>query len=259
MSRIKIVFFDIDGTLLNIGAERITEKTLEALKGLKAQGIKICIATGRPVATLPTFEGVVFDAYIAFNGSLCYDQEGVILSTPLPGEDVSKIIGNAKKMGRAVSVATKTCIAANGSDTDLADYFALANVDVPVAENFEEICQEEVYQMMIGCQEGDREALLSGVEGARITAWWDRAVDVIPITGGKGTAIKKVLAHYHLDPTEAMAFGDGNNDIEMLQSVGISVAMGNASPRLKAVAGDICGPVSEDGVYHYCAEHGLIY
>ena len=55
-----------------------------------------------------------------------------------------------------------------------------------------------------------------------------------------------------------MAFGDGNNDIEMLQAVGAGVAMENASPELKAVATEICGHVAEDGIYHYCLEHGFI-
>ena len=55
-----------------------------------------------------------------------------------------------------------------------------------------------------------------------------------------------------------MAFGDGNNDIEMLEAVGTGVAMANASPRLKEIAADICGHVADDGIYHYCMEHQLI-
>ena len=55
-----------------------------------------------------------------------------------------------------------------------------------------------------------------------------------------------------------MAFGDGNNDIEMFQAVGHSVAMGNASPDLKAIASEVCRPCAEDGIYHYCKENSLI-
>ena len=47
---IKIVFFDIDGTLIDIGAKGMSPKTREALLGLKARGIKICVATGRALA-----------------------------------------------------------------------------------------------------------------------------------------------------------------------------------------------------------------
>ena len=64
--------------------------------------------------------------------------------------------------------------------------------------------------------------------------------------------------YYGFDKAEAVAFGDGNNDIEMLQAVGDAVAMGNASAELKAVATEVCRPVTEDGVYWYCVENGLI-
>ena len=66
------------------------------------------------------------------------------------------------------------------------------------------------------------------------------------------------MAHYHLSAADALAFGDGNNDIEMLEAVGTGVAMGNASDTLKAIAADICGSVTQDGIYYYCIEHGLI-
>ena len=111
----------------------------------------------------------------------------------------------------------------------------------------------------MGCRESDWPAILKGTSGAKIAAWWDRAVDIIPISGGKGAGIQKVLAYYGLTPEDAMAFGDGNNDIEMFQAVGHSVAMGNASSDLKAIASEVCRPCAEDGIYHYCKENGLIY
>ena len=70
--------------------------------------------------------------------------------------------------------------------------------------------------------------------------------------------LEKVLEYYHLNQSEAMAFGDGNNDIEMFQAVGKGIAMANASDRLKEAAYGLCGDAAEDGIYHYCMEHGLI-
>ena len=83
-------------------------------------------------------------------------------------------------------------------------------------------------------------------------------LDVIPANSGKGTGIQQILAYYHLSKEEALAFGDGNNDIEMLQSVGTGVAMENASAQLKAVADDVCGHVAEDGIYQYFLRQGMI-
>ena len=258
MNQIKIIFFDIDGTLVDMQTKRITAKTIEALQRLKENGIKICIATGRSPISLPKFDSVDFDAYLTFNGSYCYDPSGAIFSNPICMEDVQRIIRNAAGIGRPVSVATKDRLAANGTDDDLAEYYSFAHQVLTVAEDFEAVCQQEIYQVMLGCRVTDYPAILDRVQGAKITAWWDRAVDIIPASGGKGMGIQKILDYYHLDKTEAMAFGDGNNDIEMLEAVGTGIAMENASPRLKAVADDICGHVAQDGVYHFCLEHGLI-
>lgn len=258
MNQIRIIFFDIDGTLVDMQTKRISAKTIEALQRLKENGIKICIATGRSPISLPTFDGVDFDAYLTFNGSYCYNQSGPIFSNPIRTEDVQRIIQNAAGIGRPVSVATKDRLAANGLDDDLAEYYSFAHQVLTVAEDFETVLLEEIYQVMLGCRESDYPAILDGVQGAKITAWWDRAVDIIPANGGKGMGIQKILDYYRLDKSEAMAFGDGNNDIEMLEAVETSVAMENASPGLKAVADDICGHVAQDGVYHYCLEHGLI-
>ena len=258
MGKIKIIFFDIDGTLLRLRAKELSEKTVEALNRLKANGIRLCIATGGTPVSLPHFSGIEFDAFLTFNGSLCYNDTETIFSNPISPDDVQKLIRNADSLGRPVSVATKNRLAANGFDIDLSDYYSIAHLQLTVAEDFEQVSNEEVYQLLLGCRETDYSAILKDVDGAKIAAWWDRAVDIIPANGGKGIGIQKVLEYYHLDKSEALAFGDGNNDIEMLLSVGTGVAMGNASPQLKEVADEICKDVAEDGIYDYCLTHGLI-
>ena len=258
MDNIKIVFFDIDGTLINLGAKDLSDKTRETLNRLREKGILICIATGRPPLTVPRFEGVAFDAYLTFNGSYCYNESGVIFSNPIPSADVQKIIENAQEMGRPVSIATRERLDANGSDTDLADYYAFVRMQVPVDANFELTAKQDVYQLMMGCRKEEYGQVMRSVTGAKITAWWERAVDIIPANGGKGVGVEKILSHYGLSASQALAFGDGNNDIEMLQTVGTGVAMGNASEELKMIANDVCGHVADDGIYHYCLAHGLI-
>ncbi len=258
MSLIEIIFFDIDGTLIDMQKKQISEKMLETLRRLREKGILICLASGRSPVSLPKFDGVEFDAYITFNGSLCYTNQGVVFSNPISTDDVQTLIQNAAALDRPISIATRDRLAANGTDADLAEYYSFAHLELTVAEDFEKVACQEVYQVMLGCREYEYPAILKGVSGARITAWWDRAVDIIPVDGGKGIGIQKILEHYHLAKAEALAFGDGNNDIEMLQSVGTGVAMENASERLKVIADDICGHVAEDGIYYYCIRHGLI-
>lgn len=259
MDHIKIIFFDIDGTLIDMEKKHITDRMLDTLVQLQKNGIILCIATGRTPVTVPHFDGVEFDAFLTFNGSYCYNQKEAIYGNPLSREDVHKIIENAAALGRPVSIATKNRLAANGSDPDLVDYYAFAKIHVDVAEDFDDVADnEDVYQIMLGCTVDERTRLLDGVQHAKIAAWWDRAVDVIPADGGKGVGVEKILAYYGFDKSEAMAFGDGNNDIEMLEAVGHGVAMENASEELKAIADDMCGHVADDGIYHYCKQHKLI-
>ena len=258
MTDIQILFFDIDGTLVDPRTGRISDKTKEALNRLREKGHKLFIATGRPPASLPDLTGISFDGFITVNGSLCYTAEEVIYHTPLAPKAVQKVIQNAAALGRPVTVATRDRLSANGWDQDLADYYRLAGLELKVDENFESACREDVYQMMLGCREADHPAIIRDAEGADITFSWDRAADVIPTGSGKAAAIGKVLEYYQLKPSQAMAFGDGFNDMEMLQTVGTGVAMGNADPRVKAIAKEHCRPVWEEGIYHYCRDHGLI-
>ena len=67
MTKPKIIFFDIDGTLVPL-KEGIRPRTVETLQKLRQNGIKLCIATGRAPMEVPKFEGVTFDAFLTYNG-----------------------------------------------------------------------------------------------------------------------------------------------------------------------------------------------
>lgn len=256
-NKIRIAFFDIDGTLIDINHKSISDKTLEALNLLKDNGVRICIATGRPPQAVPHFPGVEFDIFLTFNASYCYTKDAVIFSNPIPSNDVQKIIQNAAAIHRPVSIAGADEMGANGLDQDLIDYYSISKQTAELAKDFDALTKKEIYQIMLGCRESDYSAILKDVDGAKITAWWTRAADIIPANGGKGLGVEKVLAYYGLTKEQAIAFGDGTNDIEMLAAVGHGIAMGNATNDVKEIADDICGTASNDGIYHYCLEHHL--
>lgn len=97
MKTIKIIFFDIDGTLIDMNKKQISQKMLETLKRLKENQIRICLATGRTPMSLPHFDGIEFDAFLTFNGSYCFTKDQDISNFPIPSYDVQQIIQNAKK------------------------------------------------------------------------------------------------------------------------------------------------------------------
>lgn len=258
MKKIRIAFFDIDGTILGFGKPDISVKTKEALNKLQQTGVKICIATGRSLMTIPKFEGVNFDLTVAFNGSVCVLDDEFIVNKIIPTKEVYKIIENAAKINRPLAVATINRIVTNGCDNALREYFEVANLDATPSDEFENAIKDEVYQLMMGCDKSEWDAILEGTESAKIAAWWDCAVDIIPKGSGKGNAIKKVLEHFNFSEDEALAFGDGVNDVDMLQAVGTGVAMGNATDNVKAAANEVCGSVDEDGIFHYLKGKKLI-
>ena len=259
MEDVKIIFFDVDGTLIDMEKKQISEKVLATLKALKEQNILLCLATGRSPIALPQIDGIAFDAYLTFNGSYCFNQEESIHENPIPQQDIKQIIENAQALSRPVAIATNNKTIANGKDDDLIEYFSFAHQEVIVSDQFDSTIEDEsIYQLMAGSSKEHYEALMDNTTEAKITAWWDRAVDIIPSSGGKGSGIRKILDYYGLDKSQAIAFGDGNNDIEMLKAVGWGLAMANGSEELKSVADEIIGHVAEDGVYHYCVENKLI-
>lgn len=255
---IQIIFFDIDGTLLNPQTAAISPKTQETLVRLRQKGIRLFIATGRPPVCVPELTGVEFDGYITMNGSLCYTSDSILFHNPLSRSDVEKVIENAQTLGRPVSLVGRDWLAANGWDEDLAAYYRFSKKELTVAEDFDEYRKGNIYQIMLGCRAEDHEAIVQGTDGVTVTYSCDFAADVISTKSGKAEAIRKILEYYQLDVSQSMAFGDGYNDIEMLKTVGTGVAMGNADSRVKEIAKEQCRSVYEEGIYHYCVEKGLI-
>ena len=77
-------------------------------------------------------------------------------------------------------------------------------------------------------------------------------------TISKATGIQKVLDHYHLDQDDTYAFGDGENDLEMIEFCRVGVAMGNACDELKEIAEYVTDSVNDDGIYHAFKHYHLI-
>ena len=254
---IKIVFFDIDGTILNLGKTELTEKVKYALNKLRDNNIKIFIATGRPSYTVPDL-GVKFDGYLTFNGSYSFEGDNVIYNNPLNKEDVQTLIQNANKMDIPLCIAGKNKMGANYYQKDLSEYFSIASQSLDLLDDFDEFSHGDIYQIMAGVTEDKDKILLENTSHIVSTRWWPRACDFIPNNGGKDKAIQKILDYYGFSIEESMSFGDGGNDKSMIEYAGIGVAMGNAVDEVKLVANYITDSVEDDGVYTALKHFGLI-
>ena len=122
-----------------------------------------------------------------------------------------------------------------------------AEISSPIPEVME-YKGDPVYQIICyGGKELEME-LIPKLPNCKITRWCPFGIDVISKTGGKVTGIKKMLEVHGIGQEEVIAFGDGENDIEMLQFAGIGVAMGNAEPEVKAVADYVTTDIDDDGI-----------
>ena len=255
---IRIAFFDIDGTLVKLGSKRLTPNTLLALKKLKEKGVILCLATGRSYQAVPRFAGIEFDAILSFNGSYTRNAKEVIYTNPISQKDVNILVQNIRAMNKAVSISNENFTISDKHDDILDQYMGFGDEEVVVDDNFDSMCKEDLYQVMCAAHKDEYDEILKNTHNCKVAAWWDEAIDIIPKDGGKGKAIEKVLQYYGLTENQAIAFGDGRNDIEMLKAVGVGVAMGNAIDEVKKQADVICKTVEDDGVYYYCLDNNLL-
>ena len=145
---IKIAFFDVDGTLLQLGSKEPSPKTVQALQKLRANGVLLCMATGRGYLSVPHFESVDFDIWLTFNGSYVRSKDTVLFKNPLDVDDKYRILQNLKQMHRAAAISNEHFIVTNGTDPDLAQYFSFGSEKLMVSDRFDALCEEEIYQIM---------------------------------------------------------------------------------------------------------------
>lgn len=256
---VKIIFFDIDGTLIDIKADTMSDKTKYALQKLKENNILIFAATGRPYYIVPQFDDVEFNGFLTFNGQLCLYKDKIIYENHLDPQDVKTVIKNATKLNKACMAASDTLMGANFYDKKLDDYMLVADPNgAKVIKNFDDLIEGNIYQMMVAATKEQEPEILQDLKHTTCTRWHPEAIDIIPANGGKGIGIQKILNHFGFSADEAMAFGDGGNDKDMLETVGCGVAMGNAIEDVKQVADYITKPVSQDGVYWALKHFNLI-
>ena len=99
---------------------------------------------------------------------------------------------------------------------------------------------------------------MARLPGCIANRWHRGAYDIVPATGGKVAGIKAYLDRFGIAPEETMAFGDGENDADMLRFAHVGVAMGNADPAAIEAADYVCGDIDEDGLARALERFGLI-
>lgn len=255
---IKAIFFDVDGTLLSHKQKKVPESTREAMFKLRAQGIKTVIATGRHIielAKLPVMD-MDFDGYLTLNGQLILDEKrNVLTGTPINKEEM-EIVANIFK-------ANKIPFVLIGESSQYINYVndvvvKTQNATQGTIPKIGQYSGEKIYQCTAFVPESQKKLLNDFLDECAVTSWNETGIDIVPKGGGKSSGITKYLEEQGIKREEIMAFGDGENDIDMLKFAGIGVAMGNASEEVKAAADYVTTHIDEDGILNALLHFGII-
>lgn len=251
---IKALFFDIDGTLVSFKTHRIPPSAISAIEQAKAKGVKIYISTGRPLGIINNIGEIadLVDGYIATNGAYCVVGKDVIHCGEIPRQDVNTFMRLADEQGFSCMVVGEHDLAIyNGDEKINAIFRGVLNVkDIPENVPMEPILRQRILQLTPIMTEEEETRLMAQLPGCIAGRWCPDFMDITAKGADKGSALRIMATHQHIDIKETMAFGDGGNDLSIIREAGIGVAMGNANESVKAAADYVTTSVDEDGIYN---------
>ena len=256
---IRAIFFDVDGTLLEKGGQRIPDRTLQALYALREKGIMLFLSTGRHLAMLAEVrEQFEFDGYVTVSGQFCLCGDEVVYQNPIPRRGMEQMVEAARQGGFSGMFLEGEECWLNLDDRWAQEFIREFAVPVPPVCPLERGLERDVYQVIVMLDKEREHLLLDRADCLTTTRWHPGFLDALPPGGGKDVGIEAVLRWAGVSKEQAMAFGDGENDISMLRCAGVGVAMGNASDAVKKAADYVTGPVDRGGVADALEHFGLI-
>jgi len=258
----KLIALDMDGTLLREDGT-ISERTRQAIGAARDKGVKVVLASGRPLEGLERYlEELALtsheDYVLSYNGSLVQNvgSRQVIRSHILSGADAHHLFRVSQEVGvniHAFSRQHGLITPRTSTYTELErsiNGVTLTELDFTSLEP-----EHEIIKIMLI----DEPEVLAQGKAALPEALYEQytVVQSAPFfleflnkQSNKGSGLASLAEHLHIEPAEIICVGDAGNDRHMLEYAGLGVAMGNASPDIKAIADFISHSNEEDGVAH---------
>ncbi len=254
----KIIFFDLDGTLLN-SEKQIPASAKQAIARLKEKGHTVAIATGRsPFMFKELRKELDIDTYVSFTGQYIVAGNKAIYKQPLPKKLFYTLRDYSHSCQHSLlyigEETMKTSIEQHPSVQPCMDALALSYPEFG-ADYFEE---QEIYQSMLFCEEKEEQPYQEKFSQLRFLRWHPKSVDILPFGGSKAKGIERLMHHLGFSQNDVYAFGDHFNDIEMLRFSPGSVAMGNAPEQVKRSAKYVTKDADKDGIAHGLELVGLL-
>lgn len=254
----KIVFFDIDGTLVNEEKE-IPADTIEAIRELKASGVEPVIATGRaPYFIKPLAEKLGIESFVCLNGGYVVYKGQPLYRKTIEKRALESLVALAAQHDHGlVFEGEHQFFTDRENHPFVTDAVLSLKVDLP-GFNPDYWRTDEIFQVFLHCESHDEHLYEALKTDFTLIRWHPQAMDVLPAGGSKAQGIAALLDKLGYTAADAAAFGDGLNDKEMLAYVGFGVAMGNSNPELLPYADFVTTHVDEQGIRNGLIEAGLL-
>jgi len=263
---IRLLALDLDGTLLN-DSKKVSPQTIEGLACLAQRDVRIVIASARPPRSVRhIYADLKLDTLqINYNGALIWDEPGgrAVFHRPLAGKLVRGIIEMSRDLFEEVLVSCEvmdrwyTDKVEEKHTTETGRLFR-PDVIAPLEEFFE----IDTTKLLLSAEPN----IISRLEAQLLENFGDRVtilqtdehlLQIAHPNVGKAQALQRVAGHYGVPMNQVMAIGDALNDVGMLQSAGIGVAMDNAHSAVKAVADWVAPSNNDHGVHAALVRFGL--
>ncbi|MGO2751738.1 MAG: Cof-type HAD-IIB family hydrolase [Pseudoclavibacter sp.] len=273
----RIVFLDIDGTLIN-ELENIQPSTIEAIVRARAAGHLIFICTGRSRAEIyPQILDIGFDGIVSVGGSFVWLDGETRVSRTMPRRDVEFAIDYFTRCGIDFYVQSDTAVVASRGfrahlrrllSAEVAESNRVeADGELQFEKFFDEggqVLRDDIGKMCFLSAEtpiDDIRAAFAGrfdIINATVPVLGPHSGELLQLGVNKGSAILEVCRLKGLDQADTIGIGDSINDVEMLELTGVGVAMGNAPDAIKAHADQVTTGVDDNGVWNAFVRNGLI-
>lgn len=266
-----IIALDLDGTLTN-SEKIITLRTFDALMKAQREGVRLVLASGRPTFGIAALANQLqladYGGYVlSYNGGRIIDwcKKTVIFSQVVDQKLVPILYDFAEKAQLPIVTYLPDAILASKNEGEyLAEKARINGMPVVVAQNFVEEAMQIAGgstkflipgepELLIQLESEMKAALSEQMEVFRSAPFF---LELPPKGIDKAQSLQRLLTHLGLERESLMAFGDGFNDLSMIQFAGQGVAMANAVEEVKSIADFVTTSNEEDGIAH-ALEHLL--
>lgn len=262
----KLIALDLDGTLKNTNNE-ITLKTKDAIIQAQKLGIKVVLASGRPTPGLRhEATELLFDQYegylLSFNGArvLDYKTKETLFEQTLTIEEAKKVYQRAKEFGLACMTYDEDIILTEDIDDEYVCIEATINdISKQQVASFDKVLKDPIYKVLLT----GKPVYIASIVDAFKEPFGDSLsiyrsapffIEVMAQNIDKAQSLDYLVKKLGIKQEEVIAFGDGYNDLSMIEYAGVGVAMGNAVEGVKEKANIITLSNDEDGIAYTLSE-----